>query len=142
MAALCPECRAGKHGNCDGRALDEERDQVVQCGCSDPTHTIETNPAVIRDGWDDDESPSDSALALLRQRLTDPSAEATRKGRYHSAMANGRLEAVLRVADDEQSTLRAKLAAVENLMAAPEFTDTGAAVLSVADLRTAIDGAT
>jgi hypothetical protein len=32
-AAVCPECRDGKHGNCIGYALDQATDTVVACGC-------------------------------------------------------------------------------------------------------------
>ena len=31
---LNPECRDGKHRNCDGRALDVARDVFVGCDCS------------------------------------------------------------------------------------------------------------
>ena len=31
-AAVCPECRDGKHGNCIGYALGAD-DVVVSCGC-------------------------------------------------------------------------------------------------------------
>ncbi len=34
MTAICPECRAGKHLNCGGEALDEATDCVVACACS------------------------------------------------------------------------------------------------------------
>lgn len=34
LAAVCPECRDGKHGNCIGYALDPVRDEVVACGCT------------------------------------------------------------------------------------------------------------
>jgi hypothetical protein len=30
--AVCPECRAGKHPNCDGWAIDE-LDEVTTCQC-------------------------------------------------------------------------------------------------------------
>lgn len=30
---ICPECRAGKHINCDGIAWDFERDEPVVCVC-------------------------------------------------------------------------------------------------------------
>lgn len=30
--AVCPECEQGKHGNCDGTALDEH-DEIVGCQC-------------------------------------------------------------------------------------------------------------
>lgn len=31
--AMCPECRADKHRNCDGRALDNGTDEIVACEC-------------------------------------------------------------------------------------------------------------
>lgn len=31
---LCPECKAGKHGNCNGEAWDEEVDEPTSCGCT------------------------------------------------------------------------------------------------------------
>lgn len=31
--AACPECLAGKHGNCDGSALEVETDEIVECAC-------------------------------------------------------------------------------------------------------------
>jgi hypothetical protein len=34
LAAICPECRDAKHGNCIGYALDPVRDEVVACGCT------------------------------------------------------------------------------------------------------------
>jgi hypothetical protein len=37
MTAICPECRVGKHGNCDGRALDETTDEIVDCDCCGKT---------------------------------------------------------------------------------------------------------
>jgi hypothetical protein len=30
---VCPECRAGKHGNCPGWALDEVNDELIDCPC-------------------------------------------------------------------------------------------------------------
>jgi hypothetical protein len=29
-----PECRAGKHNNCDGRAIDMDLDEFVNCICA------------------------------------------------------------------------------------------------------------
>lgn len=29
----CPECRADKHGNCDGGSWDEETDKPAICKC-------------------------------------------------------------------------------------------------------------
>lgn len=31
--AICPECAAGKHPNCDGTAWDHERDELTTCQC-------------------------------------------------------------------------------------------------------------
>lgn len=33
LAPVCPECRSGKHRNCDGLALDEATDEIVPCTC-------------------------------------------------------------------------------------------------------------
>jgi hypothetical protein len=37
---VCPECRAGKHGNCDGDAWCNVFDEVVPCQCGAPDHMI------------------------------------------------------------------------------------------------------
>jgi hypothetical protein len=34
----CPECAAGKHGNCDGTALDTATDEFVPCPCASADH--------------------------------------------------------------------------------------------------------
>ncbi|MEV8269128.1 histone-like nucleoid-structuring protein Lsr2 [Microbacterium oleivorans] len=34
--AVCPECVAGKHGNCDGTAWDLAEDQPTTCSCTHP----------------------------------------------------------------------------------------------------------
>ncbi len=39
--AVCPECAAGKHGNCDGTAWDLVADELTTCSC---THTPENTP--------------------------------------------------------------------------------------------------
>ena len=31
---LCPECRVGKHGNCNGQTWDAWVDDFVRCPCS------------------------------------------------------------------------------------------------------------
>ncbi len=31
---LCPECKQGKHANCDGTAWDKEVDAPTKCGCT------------------------------------------------------------------------------------------------------------
>jgi hypothetical protein len=36
---LCPECRAGKHRNCDGTGWDIDADERVPCPCPDESHT-------------------------------------------------------------------------------------------------------
>jgi len=36
-AWICPECVAGKHGNCNGQAWDREKDEPTTCACG---HTI------------------------------------------------------------------------------------------------------
>lgn len=33
MVEPCPECKAGKHQNCDGTAWDTEKDAAVPCPC-------------------------------------------------------------------------------------------------------------
>jgi hypothetical protein len=38
---VCPECVAGKHPNCDGRAWDDVADAATTCACIDSTHTRE-----------------------------------------------------------------------------------------------------
>lgn len=35
---VCPECLQGKHGNCDGTALDEEHDEITLCACNEAGH--------------------------------------------------------------------------------------------------------
>lgn len=32
----CPECREGKHQNCDGRAWDNAKDDYTPCNCAKP----------------------------------------------------------------------------------------------------------
>jgi hypothetical protein len=34
----CPECRAGKHANCDGRSWDFVADEPAPCPCWDADH--------------------------------------------------------------------------------------------------------
>jgi hypothetical protein len=36
--ATCPECAAGKHGNCDGTAWDDAADRVTSCACEFASH--------------------------------------------------------------------------------------------------------
>lgn len=58
------------------------------------------DPESIRNSWDLD---ADQALTQLRRRLTDPTADDTRRGRYYAAMVSGpnALESVLRLVDEE-----------------------------------------
>jgi hypothetical protein len=35
MTPICPECRAGKHRNCDGTAYDPRTDEIVICECDE-----------------------------------------------------------------------------------------------------------
>jgi hypothetical protein len=37
--SACPECLAGKHGNCDGRTWDDEADAYTDCPCAKRGHT-------------------------------------------------------------------------------------------------------
>ena len=37
-AAICPECIAGKHVNCEGQALDPATDEPTNCACEDKAH--------------------------------------------------------------------------------------------------------
>lgn len=30
---ICPDCKAGKHHNCDGIAWDDDKDDFTSCGC-------------------------------------------------------------------------------------------------------------
>lgn len=36
--AVCPECAAGKHQNCDGKAGIDDNDNFIRCMCLDKTH--------------------------------------------------------------------------------------------------------
>lgn len=38
--AICPECKAGKHDNCDGTAWDEEKDELTECFCKAVANVI------------------------------------------------------------------------------------------------------
>lgn len=35
---ICPECKAGKHVNCEGEALDTSVDEMVECYCWSVDH--------------------------------------------------------------------------------------------------------
>lgn len=34
----CPECRAGKHPNCTGWAINPDTDEIVECPCAEGGH--------------------------------------------------------------------------------------------------------
>lgn len=34
MLPVCPECHAGKHWNCDGKAGIDDDDNFIDCGCA------------------------------------------------------------------------------------------------------------
>jgi hypothetical protein len=36
---MCPECRDGKHDNCDGSGWDRETDEFIRCPCAQRGHT-------------------------------------------------------------------------------------------------------
>jgi len=38
ISQACPECLAGKHGNCDGRAWDQAEDRYTRCPCAEAKH--------------------------------------------------------------------------------------------------------
>ena len=42
--SVCPECLAGKCGNCTDLALDPETDDLVQCSCPSLVHPRNPNP--------------------------------------------------------------------------------------------------
>ena len=35
----CPECRSGKHQNCDGQAWDAVKDEPTSCACAEEGHS-------------------------------------------------------------------------------------------------------
>ena len=43
-AGPCPECAAGKHGNCDGHTWDEATDGLVTCPCKKAGHAERHDP--------------------------------------------------------------------------------------------------
>lgn len=46
---ICPECAAGKCGNCDGRAWDFTKDEPVICVCWQRGHNNERSQAWLED---------------------------------------------------------------------------------------------
>lgn len=49
MVVLNPECRDGKHPNCDGRGWDPDTDEACECPCS--CHSTKPGPTLadVRD---------------------------------------------------------------------------------------------
>lgn len=41
--AICPECKAGKHDNCDGTAWDDEKDELTECFCKKQANVIKVD---------------------------------------------------------------------------------------------------
>lgn len=37
---ICPECKSGKHRNCDGIADVDEQDNFIECKCDDGPHPL------------------------------------------------------------------------------------------------------
>ena len=37
-APICPECRSGKHRNCDGTVFEGAADDIVECRCPPAFH--------------------------------------------------------------------------------------------------------
>ena len=44
MPNVCPECKTGKHQNCDGRGGYDENDELVACVCDEGEHPHRTFP--------------------------------------------------------------------------------------------------
>ena len=42
----CPECRVGKHDNCDGGAWDLDTDEPTYCRCAADNHGRRTDPTI------------------------------------------------------------------------------------------------
>lgn len=51
--AICPECRNGKHVNCDGQAWDDVADELTVCRCPDCIEAAKVRSEVIRDRHDE-----------------------------------------------------------------------------------------
>lgn len=50
LSFVCPECRAGKHGNCDGYAWDDQLDEPTACSCDVALHPTSDALRVTRHG--------------------------------------------------------------------------------------------
>lgn len=46
LIPLCPECRQGKHGNCNGDSWNPNTDKRVKCPCTDISHSIEIDESL------------------------------------------------------------------------------------------------
>ena len=67
---ICPECAAGKCGNCDGTALDPVDDMIVECDCHVDGHpSVEKSRALLL--------REEAITRRLTQNRATPSREAT-----------------------------------------------------------------
>lgn len=51
---VCPECRDGKHRNCEGTAWSDETDSPTSCACVGRGHASRSHPTrdeVRSSGW-------------------------------------------------------------------------------------------
>jgi hypothetical protein len=44
---VCPECLAGKHGNCDGSAWNDAADDLDRCHCPNAAHGPAHHPSPL-----------------------------------------------------------------------------------------------
>lgn len=42
--AICPDCKQGKHANCDSGAWDEKNDRPTPCRCWVQAHNLDEHP--------------------------------------------------------------------------------------------------
>lgn len=113
---ICPECRAGKHGNCDGSAWDDLRDAITECGCSHGT----AEPGV------------DGGVMLTDEQLV------REMMRAHNAAMSGHANRVGFTRDEVRAN--AMRAALEALTTASRLIPEGAEVREVLGTRHEYDG--
>ena len=63
-AATCPECRAGKHRNCDGTSWEITFDRPGPCPCAEAGHGTEFE----RPEWPPEERPDREAIPRSQRR--------------------------------------------------------------------------
>lgn len=83
-APVCPECAVEKHGNCDGRTLDQVTDEITYCGC--PCR-VDVAPAT----FDLPETPSPAVTMPMRRKVGFPKGLSApvsmpRRGGHHIVM--------------------------------------------------------